>query len=105
MLISAAGEIFDDFRAEMANFMSKWGTLVVYGENQSCQEFRVEHRYTFQFNSIQQEDGAIHPGLLKAGSGGVRVACPQPPVEEPSRPAEAGLRIAAVERRGRLEET
>ena len=32
MLISAAGENFEDFRAEMANFMSKWGTLVVYGK-------------------------------------------------------------------------
>jgi len=26
----AAGENFVDFKAEMANFMSKWGTKVVY---------------------------------------------------------------------------
>ena len=84
VLISAAGEIFEDFRAEMANFMSKWGTLVVYGKKQSCQEFRAEHRYTFQFHSSQQEGGATPPGFLNAGSGGARVACPHPPVEEPS---------------------
>ena len=38
VLFGVAGENFADFKAEMAYFMAKWGTNVVYGENQSCQE-------------------------------------------------------------------
>ena len=38
VIFGAAGENFADFKAEMAYFMAKWGTNVVYGENQSCQE-------------------------------------------------------------------
>ena len=77
MLISAAGEIFEDFRAEMANFMSKWGTLVVYGKKQSCQEFRAEHRYTFQLHSSQQEgEPEPHYGVLPSSINEVSRSCP-----------------------------
>ena len=50
VFLGAAGENFADFKAEMAYFMAKWGTNVVYGENQSCQESRADHHCTFQFN-------------------------------------------------------
>ena len=72
MLISAAGEKNEDFRAEMANFMSKWGTLVVYGKNQSCQKIRAEHETVIGLHPSSWEGTWPTPGVLIAPSGGVR---------------------------------
>ena len=60
MLISAAGEIFEDFRAEMANFMSKWGTLVVYGKSKVVRNFELSIDIPSNSTQVNRKVAQLH---------------------------------------------